>query len=442
MENNKKESSSQGNWAVFTHRQILSWALYDWANSAFAVAILTAFFPRFYKEFWTTGVEATTSTFQLGVANSLASTVIVITAPILGAIADSGAAKKKFLLVFALLGLSMTGSLYFVSQEAWWLALMLFVLGTIGFSGANVFYDSLLLSVSPKGKLDLVSAYGFALGYLGSGLLFAFDVVMILWPETFGIASSQHAVQIAFLTVAVWWFVFSIPLMLYVPEPGVARSTTAGQAVILGFKQLRQTFAEVRQLRIVFLFLLAYWLYIDGVDTIVRMSVDYGMSLGFDADSLIVAILITQFVGFPAAVGFGFIGQRLGPKKGILIAIAIYILVTIWAFFMDNVNEFYALAITIGLVQGGVQSLSRSLYARLIPANKAAEYFGFYNMLGKFAAILGPLMIGFVGLLTGSPRLSLLSIVVLFVAGAFLLMRVDEEEGIRIAKQLEQSRQA
>jgi UMF1 family MFS transporter len=414
----------------------MSWALYDWANSAFATTVLAGFFPAFYKEFWSSNVEAGNSTFHLGLGNSLASIVIVLMAPVLGAIADSGAARKRFLAFFTLLGIAMTASLYSVAQGQWLIAIILFILATVGFSGGNVFYDSLIIGVAREEQLDFVSAYGYALGYLGGGLLFAFNVVMTLWPEHFGFADVTGAVRVSFLCVAVWWMVFSIPLFLFVPEPGAGTRASTGRAIRGGLRQLAGTFAEIRRLRVVFLFLIAYWLYIDGVDTIVRMAVDYGLSIGFDMEDLLTALLITQFVGFPAAIVFGLIGRRIGAKAGILIAIAVYVAVTVWAVYMDEVREFYGLAVVIGLVQGGVQALSRSFYARIIPPNKSAEFFGFYNMLGKFAAVVGPLMIGLMSLLTSNPRLSLLSIITLFVAGALLLYFVDEREGARMAREL------
>ena len=242
--------------------------------------------------------------------------------------------------------------------------------------------------------------------------------------------------RVSFLCVAAWWLIFSLPLIFWVPEPPGEGPVHIGAAVRGGFRQLAGTFHKVRRLRVVGLFLLAYWLYIDGVDTVVRMAVDYGMALGFDSNNLITALLVTQFVGFPAAIAFGLLGNRIGPKPAILIAIAVYIGVIVWAYFMQHVGEFYALAVVIGLVQGGVQALSRSLYARLIPPDQSAEFFGFYNMLGKFAAIFGPLLMGSVGLLTGSPRVSILSVAVLFVAGGLLLMKVDVEQGRQMARQL------
>lgn len=419
------------------NKEIISWAFYDWANSAFAVVMLTAFFPPFFKKYLSAGLDATTSTFWWGVGNSGASIVIVLLAPVLGAIADAGGAKKRFLMVFALLGIVTTFALFFVDKGEWAFALVLFMMAAVGFSGANIFYDSMIILVSPKDRLDFVSALGYSFGYLGGGLLMVIDVLMFNMPEKFGFTSESQAIQASFISVAIWWGLFTLPLLFFVKEEKPASKVTPGQAVRSGIRQLIGTFREIRKLKVVMMFLAAYWLYIDGVDTIVRMAVDYGMSIGFDVGNLIIAILITQFVGFPAAILFGLLGERIGAKPGILIAIAVYIIVTIWAFWMDNVMEFYGLAIVIGLVQGGVQSLSRSFYARIIPANKSAEFFGFYNMLGKFAAVLGPLLMGVVALLTGDSRLSILSIIILFIGGAVLLYFVDEEEGRRMAQELE-----
>jgi UMF1 family MFS transporter len=421
----------------YDKKKTVSWAFYDWANSAFATTVIAGFFPVFFKQYWSPDTDVTLSTFRLGAANSFASLIIVALAPILGAIADRGGAKKKFLLFFAMMGIVMTGSLYFVAKGDWILAVLLYALGIIGFSGGNIFYDSLLISVSNSRKVDFVSAFGFAMGYLGGGILFAVNVAMTLRPEFFGLSGQNEAIRLSFVLVAIWWAVFSIPLFLFVKEPVTRDKSTGWHAVASGFRQLRMTFVEIRRLRIVFLFLLGYWLYIDGVDTIVRMAVDYGLSLGFDAKKLIVALLITQFVGFPSAIAFGKIGEKFGPKTGILIGICVYIVVTIWAFFMKHEIEFYALAVSIGLVQGGVQSLSRSFFTRIIPINKAAEFFGFYNMLGKFAAVIGPILMGWIGVVFGDPRIGLLSIIVLFVSGAILLSFVNEQEGSRMAKALE-----
>jgi len=407
-------------------RSVIAWALYDWGNSAFATTVMAGFFPIFFKQYWSAGADPGESTLKLGLANSVASIVVALSAPLLGAIADRAGGKKRFLGSFAALGVVMTAGLYFVAKGDWATAVALYVAATIGFSGSIVFYDSLMLSVASDEDSDRVSALGYGLGYLGGGILFALNVAMTLKPALFGLADAGVAVRVSFLLVAVWWAVFTVPLMLRVPEPRAGGIGVVG-AVRTGAQQLAKTFRRIRTMPAVWMFLFAYWLYIDGVDTIVRMAVDYGLSLGFASSSLIVALLITQFVGFPAAIVFGRVGERIGSKRGILIGIAVYIGVTVLGYFMDSVAEFYALAVIIGLVQGGVQALSRALYGRLIPKDEAAEFFGFYNMLGKFAAILGPALMGWVAWLTGSPRLSILSISVLFVAGGAMLMRVKVE---------------
>lgn len=416
-------------------RQVVSWALYDWANSAFATVVMAAFFPVFFKQYWSAGVPVTESTFRLGIANSSASLAIVLLAPILGAIADRASARKRFLLFFTVLGVAASAGLYLVERGEWQLAMVLYAAGAIGFAGANVFYDALLPALVPERRLDWASSLGYGLGYLGGGLLFGLCVWLTVQPQRFGLEDSAQAVRVSFLMVAGWWLVFTLPLALWVREP--PRVGKQGGSIRAGIGQLIETFRHIRQLRVVALFLLAYWLYIDGVDTVVRMAIDYGMSLGFGVSDLMLALLLTQFVGFPAALLFGYIGQRIGAKRGIMICIGVYVLVISWAHGMEQVREFYWLAAIVGLVQGGIQALSRSLYARIIPRDKSAEFFGFYNMLGKFAAVLGPVLMGVVAVGSGDSRLALLSTIVLFAAGALLLWRVDVERGMGMARGLE-----
>lgn len=416
-------------------RKVAAWSLYDWANSAYFTTVVAGFFPVYFKQYWSADVDAATSTFYLGLAHAAASLLIAVVAPVLGAIADAGGKKRQFLFAFSALGIAATLSLAFIGQGQWFNAALVFAISGIGAAGANIFYDSLLVNVASAKKVHFVSALGFALGYLGGGLLFAINVAMTLWPRGFGLADAGEAVRMSFVTVAVWWALFAIPLFVYVREPKPPRLGVA-QTVRNGLRQFTHTFREVRRLRMVFLFLLAYWLYIDAVDTVIRMAVDYGIALGFDASALITALLLTQFVAVPAALGFGYIGQRVGAKPGIYLGIAVYIGVILWAMQMTEAWEFYGLAVAIGLVQGGVQSLSRSLYTQLIPANKAGEFFGFYNMLGKFAAILGPILMGLVAVATDSNRLSLLALIVLFVAGGALLYFVDEDKGREMARSL------
>lgn len=412
-------------------KKIWSWAFYDWANSAFATTVIAGFFPIFFKEYWSAGVPATESTFRLGVANSLSSLLVLVLAPVLGAIADQGTYKKRLLLFFAAVGVLFTASLAVVEEGHWPLAMSAYVVAAIGFAGANVFYDALIVNVAPPARYEWASSLGFGLGYLGGGVLFAGCVAMTLQPGWFGLESASQAVKLSFLVTALWWAVFSIPLARNVTERRRGSDLGWREAVPAGWAQLRSTLGRVRQYKQVVTFLVAYWLYIDALDTIVRMAVDYGLAIGFDSRDLITALLIVQFVGFPAAIAFGALGQRIGPKRGILAGLAVYGAITVWAFFMDQTWEFYGMAVAIGLVQGGVQALSRSLYARLIPKRASAEFFGFYNLLGKFAAVLGPVLVGWMAVLTGSNRASILVLLVLFAAGAVLLARVDVEKADR-----------
>ena len=414
-------------------RAVWSWAFYDWGNSAYSTTVMAGFFPLFFKEYWADPHNPNQSTFYLGMANSIASIVVASLAPLLGSIADQGSAKKKFLTFFAFLGVIMTGGLWMVSQGNWQMAVLFYVMATIGFASGNVFYDSLLPDLASEERVDVVSSLGFGLGYLGGGLLFLVNVFMYLKPEIFGISDGATAIKLSFLSVAVWWAVFTIPLILFVPEPKNYDSVNIKNAIQMGWIQLIQTFKEIRNMKVVGTFLLAYFFYIDGVDTIIKMAVDYGMSLNFSGESLIIALLIVQFVAFPAALVYGRLASKVGIKTAIMIGIIAYSFITLLGYFITKTWHFYVLAILIGLFQGGIQALSRSLYTRIIPAEKSAEFFGFYNMLGKFAAIIGPTLMGTISLVTGSARLGILSILLLFILGAFLLNKVDLDEGKRLA---------
>jgi UMF1 family MFS transporter len=405
-------------------KPVFAWALYDWANSAFATTVMAGFFPLFFQKYWSVGVDPTETTARLGFANAGAGLIIALLAPILGAIADRGARRKHFLFAWTLLGVGASAGLCFVGEGDWTAAAVLFVVGTMGFNGGVVFNDALLLDVARPRDLDRVSAFGYALGYLGGGLLFVINAVMYLKPAWFGIPDAVTAVKVSFLTVAVWWLLFTFPLMRHVREQHRGEPLPVGRAIRAGFAELRDTIAHARQHRVVVWFLVAYWFYIDGVNTIIKMAVDFGLAIGLPAGSLLVALLVTQFVAFPASLFFGWLGDRIGPKRGILIGLAVYAGISIYANFMSTSREFFAMAVAVGLVQGGVQSLSRSMYGRLIPPGKNAEYFGFYNMMGKFATVFGPLLVGVVATLTHDTRLANASIVVLFLLGGGLLLRV------------------
>jgi UMF1 family MFS transporter len=411
-----------------TTRQQWSWAFYDWANSAFITTVMVAFFPIFFRKYWANGLPSEDITLHLGTANALASLSIMLLAPFLGTVADQGGIKKPMMAAFVTLGVCATLGLTMVGESQWQWAMFGFVLAVVGFLGANIFYDSLLVDVAEETDFNRVSALGYGLGYLGGGLLFALCVLLTLHPEWFGLGDKAAAVRWAFGITALWWAGFSIPLWRGVRERAPAQAVRPALPALLrqSFRQLLDTFRHIRQLRVVWLFLLAYWFYIDGVDTVILMSVDYGKALGFADDSLITALLITQFIAFPAALAFGWLGNRLGAKRTILAGLVGYVLITLMAVQMDNSSDFYLLALSVGLVQGGVQALSRSLYASLIPAEQAAEFFGFYNMLGKFASVLGPLLVGWGGVITGSPRLGLLAVLLLFGLGGALLWRVPQ----------------
>ncbi len=409
---------------LWTQRPVLGWALYDWANSAFALAVMTAFVPVLLAGFWNDGAPSSVGTFRLGLANGVASLLVAVAAPALGALADRSGRRKSWLLWITFLGVATTAALGLVGAGEWRLAVALYVFASVAFAAANALYDSLLVDVASPPDYDRVSALGYGLGYLGGALLFALTVAMVARPAIFGLGAAEEALRLSFVLVAVWWLGFSVPLALWVRDD--PRVEGGPGALAAGLRQLVDTLRLVRAQPQVLRFLVAYWLYIDGVYTIIKMAVDYGLALGLTAQDLIMAMLVTNFVAFPAALAFGRVAEWIGTRAGIYLGLAVYVLATVAAGFIDTAAEFYALAVAVGLVQGGVQSLSRSFFARLIPAGRSGEYFGFYNMLGKFAAILGPVLTGVVALVTGSQRLGLLALLVLFLAGTWLLTQVRE----------------
>ena len=414
-------------------KKIISWALYDWANSSYATTVMVALFPVIFKTYWASGLNATESTAKLAVVNSVSCIIVAILAPILGAIADRAGGRKVFLAIFTLLGAISTALMATADEGNWQYARLLFLLGTIGFSGGLTFYDSLLLNVADEDKMDFVSGLGYSMGYIGGALLITLNVVMMTKPALFGLADTISGAKLSFISVAVWWIAFSIPLFKFVPEQRNTGSISV--AVKMGLKQFAATFGQLKNYKPVLIFLIAYWFYIDGVDTIVRMAVDYGISIGLDSNDLIKAILLTNYIGFPAALIYGWVGQKAGPRAGIFFGIFAYVAITFFAAFMDTTKEFYALAISVGLVQGGLQAMSRSYFARLVPKDKQAEFFGLYNMLGKFAVFLGPLLVGYGAIIAQNfgakaetaSRYGIFSVMILFAIGAILFAFVKPE---------------
>lgn len=409
-----------------SRRQVWSWAFYDWANSAYSTTIMAGFFPLFFKQYWSSGTESTLTTARLGTLISIGSLVIAVLSPFLGAMTDLRGSKKLFTFIFMLIGAVSSGLLALVPQGAWLSAALLYGVAMIGFNGSCNFYDSLLPSIAPGEKANYASSLGYGLGYLGGGVLFTINVAMFLNPELFGLSGPAAAVQASFVTVGVWWLVFSIPLFKNVPEPNGGPPTPWSETFRLSIKFLSQTALAIRKDRNLLVFIVAYWLYIDGVYTVMNMAVDFGASLGLESKHLIAALLLVQFVGFPFALLFSKFASMYGSKKPILICLAAYALALVFAVQMTTSWHFYALAILIGMVQGGVQALSRSFFSQMIPEQKSGEYFGFFNLVGKFASIMGPLVVGWGTLLFHDHRKGLLGLLVLFGIGGFLLLQVKE----------------
>ena len=429
-------------------KAIWSWCMYDWANSAFITTIGSAVMPTFFGAVAAVGlsqIQQSRATQVWGLTTAIAAAIVAVLAVVLGPIADYTASKKRFLGVFTGLGIAASLLMVNVGRGDWVLAVVLYAAGRIGFSGANVFYDSLLPHVARPYEMDRVSSRGYALGYLGGGILLAINVAMIMFApqgELWGVPWAEWMPRLSFFSVGVWWLVFSIPIFRNVPEPlgASAAGQKVGVVVRAGFQRLGHTFHDLGRYKQLLFFLVAFWLYNDGISTIIDMATIYGQEV-FTAQGipdatihLIAALLITQFVGFPFAYLAGRIAQELGTKRSIYLMLVWYALICIGGFFMTQIWHFYALAVAVAFVQGGAQALSRSLYGAMTPKARTAEFFGFFNIVGKFSAILGPVLFAVVGRLFGQSRYSIISLVVFFVVGIMILSRVDEYEGIQVAE--------
>ena len=414
------------------YRKVVNaWAMYDWANSAFATTIVAAVLPVYYSTVAGSTLDGNLATVYWGYTSTIALLISALLAPILGAVADLTGLKKRFLLIFAAIGIFFTALLYFVTTGDWVMASAFFIVSNIGFAGADLFYNSLLPHVARPDEIDQVSTRGYALGYLGGGLLLAINIAMIQFMDDPALAT-----RLSFISVAIWWAVFTIPLLLHVKEPVIHQHKAATNAnpLVAGFAQLRRTFGDLRRYRQLLLFLLAFWIYNDGIGTIIKMATIYGAEIGIGQTDLIGALLVTQFVGIPFAFAFGWLAKRLGTKQSIYLGLAVYTIISIGGYFMTTALHFWILAFAVGTVQGGTQALSRSLFGAMAPMAKSAEFFGFYGMSSKFAGIVGPLLFAVVGQLAGSSRLSIVALVVFFITGGLLLSRVDVQEGIQLAR--------
>jgi UMF1 family MFS transporter len=423
--------------ALGLHRKELrAWAAYDWANSAFATTIMAAILPIYYSRVAAVGIPENLRTAYWGYTQTVALVIIAVISPVLGAAADYLGAKKKFLASFAGLGVFGSFLLYFAGEGEWRFASIAFIVGNIGFAAGNVFYESLLPHVAERDEVDRVSTAGYAVGYVGGGLLLALNLLWISFPQQFGMADSGQASRMAFVSVGIWWALFTIPILRHVSEPPrrfVQDEQTTMNPMRAGFGRVIETFASIREHRHVFIFLLAFWFYNDGIMTIIKMATIYGAEIGIGETHLIGALLLVQFLGIPFTFAYGALAARIGTKNGIYLALCVYTGISIFGYFMTEAWHFWTLACAVAVVQGGSQALSRSLYSTLVPRGKSSEFFGFYSISGKFGNIIGPFVFAVISQLTGGSRLSILSLVVFFVGGMALLSRVDVEEGRRAA---------
>lgn len=423
-------------------RDFVSWAMYDWANSAFATTIMAAVLPVYYSNVAAANLAPNVASAYWGYTTSLALLIAAMAAPILGAIADFMGAKKRFMSVFVAAGVLFTAMFYFVGEGDWLMASAIFIVANIGFAGANIFYDSLLPHIATDEEIDKVSATGYALGYVGGGILLLINVLWILSPQTFGMADAGVATRISMFSVSIWWAIFSIPVFRYVPEPPrqhVITDLAGDSPVRSGFRRLLGTLREIREYKQVVLFMLAFWLYSDGIGTIIKMATIFGAEIGIGQTDLIGALVLTQFAGIPFTFAFGAFAKRIGgAKRGIMIGLVVYTLISIAGYFITTAWHFWALALAVATVQGGTQALSRSLFGTIIPRSKSSEFYGFFGVSSKFAGILGPLIFAVVSTLAGSSRLSIISLIFFFLGGIILLSRVDVEEGQRVAQAKEE----
>ncbi len=418
-------------------KAVNAWSMYDWANSAFATTIMAGFMPIYFRalaeNFGLTGARATSA---WAFVTTIALIIIALLAPALGYMADRMAGKKRFLTIFAVVGSLASIALFIPTGDMFKLAGFIYVIGNLGFAGANIFYNALLPHVAKDDEIDQVSTKGYALGYLGGGLLLILNVLMYMKPELFGIPDDVMAVRLSFATVGLWWMGFTIPLWRHVKEPKTIYSESVGfgKALKSGFGEMAKTLQKIREYPEAFKLLLAFWLYNDGIGTIIKMATAYGDEIGIETSELIIAMLLVQFVGIPFSFAFGAMAKRIGTKTSILIGLGVYSVISVGGYFMETATHFFILAFMVGLVQGGTQALSRSLFGRMVPKARSGEFFGFFSMSDKFAGIFGPLVFGIVGGLTGTSRFGIVSLIFFFAVGGWLLTRVDEKKGIEAAK--------
>lgn len=424
-------------------KELRAWAMYDWANSAMVTTIVTAVFPIYFSTVAGANLGTAQATYRLAIATTIALVIIAVLSPILGTLADQAGIKKRLLGGFLFIGVIAVSLMFFIERGEWLYAAVLFVVANIAVNGSFVFYDSFLPHVASREEMDRVSTAGYALGYVGGGILLALNLAWIQKPEWFGLphgpdltpAQQTLPTRLAFLSVAVWWLLFSIPLFRDVPEPKGSRGGRI--SVMDAFRTLRETFRHLGRYRQAVIMLVAFLIYNDGIGTIIRMATIYGTELGIGRGALIASIMIVQFVGIPFAFLFGAFARWIGNKRAVMVGLAVYGIISIFGYFMRTGTHFLILALMVGMVQGGTQALSRSLFASLIPRQQSAEFFGFFAVVEKFAGIFGPALFAQVIALTGASRGAILSLIAFFVVGGVLLHFVDVEQGQRAAREAE-----
>ncbi len=419
-------------------RAQLGWIMYDWANSAFVTTITAAVLPVYFSNVAAAHLPAHVRTAYWGYTTTIALLIVALLGPILGAMADFSGAKKRFLTIFALIGSAGAALLFFVTEGDWLMASIFYIIGNVGFASANVFYDSLLPHVAGEDERDMVSSKGYAYGYLGGGLLLAINLAMIMLApdgETTALMS-----RLSFLSVAVWWLIFTIPLWKYVQEPvrRILKGEEHFNPVQASFSRLAHTFSEIRKFKELFKFIVAFWLYNNGIGTIIVMATIYGTELQFSEITTIGTLLMVQFVGIPFSLLFGKLAEKLGTKRSIFVSLGIYTVIAIAGYFMYKEIHFWILGFGVAMVQGGSQALSRSLFSRMLPPSKSAEFYSFFSVSEKVAGTMGPLLFGVVSSIMGGSRVSIVSLIIFFILGGYLLTRVDENEGMRVAKEEEE----
>ncbi len=445
MTSSRPASSGFLNALGLHRRELRAWAMYDWAISAVQTTIMTAVFPIYFVKVAAGHLSPPQASQWWSNANTVGAILIAILAPFLGAIADYRAAKKKFLVAFMLIGVAATAAMFFISRGQVVFASIVFVLSLGGATGSMTFYESLLPHVASDAEMDRVSTAGYALGYIGGGLLLALNLAWISNPGAFGLphgdgltaAQTTLPARLAFVSVAIWWLVFSIPVLRTVPEPArtlETDETSTENAFKVAFTRLGETLRELRGYKQAALTMLAFTIYNDGIQTIIKMASVFGTEIGIGQSDLITAILLVQFIGIPFAFAFGMLAGKIGARLSIFLGLSVYTGICIFAYQMTSAREFYILAILVGLVQGGTQALSRSLFANMIPKHKSGEFFGFYSVFEKFGGILGPLVFSIAIGRTGSSRGAILSVIAFFVVGGALLAMVNVKEGERAAR--------